>query len=87
MTYYFDKAGFMAFLQERFNGFDNCFLRDVIENIIDYAIKYKHVTCDALIYFLLDIIPDVSFGEIAVFCNDDILTAYGKTEKKKQLQI
>ena len=79
----FNDAAFMAYLENTFNGFDNCFLRYVIHNIIEYGHKHEHVSKDQFIYFLYNLLPDLEFGEIAQFANDEILTEYGKTEKKK----
>ena len=54
-----------------------------VENIIDYAAKYEHVSKDQFAYFISEMIPEVIFSEVAFFCDDDILTDYGKAEKSK----
>lgn len=79
----FNDTAFKEYLQNTFNGFENCFLRGIIENIIEYAHKHHHVSKDQFIYFLLDMLPELEFGEIAQFANDEILTSYGQEEKKK----
>ena len=33
----FDKDGFMAYLHETFNGFENPWLRELVENVIAYV--------------------------------------------------
>lgn len=82
----FDNIAFMEYLENTFTGFENCFLRNVIGNIIEYGHKHEHVSKDQFIYFLLDLLPDLEFGEIAQFANDEILTEYGKSEKRKYIK-
>lgn len=77
----FDERGFMAYLEETFGGFDNCFLRGAVQNVIDYAQKWEHVSKDQFAYFLSDMLPEVEFGEVAMFCDDAILTADGQKMK------
>lgn len=77
----FDRAGFMKYLEDTFNGFDNSFLRQTVENIIDYAQKWEHVSRDQFAYFLSDMIPEIEFSEVARFCDDDILTDWGREQK------
>ncbi len=79
----FNDSAFMEYLKNTFNGFDNCFLRYTIENILRYGHKHHHVSKDQFIYFLLELIPELTFGEIAQFAEDEILTTYGKSEKRK----
>ena len=81
----FDEQAFMAYLEEKFNGFENPFLRGIVENIIEYAQRHEHISKDQFCWFLCDMIPEVEFCEIAQFAEDDILTDYGKGEKQKQL--
>lgn len=82
----FDGPAFMAYLENTFNGFENCFLREIVLNIIEYAHNHEHVSKDQFIYFLFDLLPGLDFGEIAQFANDEILTEYGKAEKQKHIQ-
>lgn len=79
----FDKDGFMSWLEETFGGFDNCFLRELVENIIEYAHKWEHVSKDQFCEFIYDMLPEVEFGEVAMFCEDEILTAYGQQMKRE----
>ena len=78
----FNLDGFMRYLEQQFSGFENCFLRETVENIIEYGQKHEHVSKDQFAYFISDILPEVEFGEIAMFCDDDILTADGQQEKR-----
>lgn len=77
----FDKSGFIDYLQENFT-MDQGYVLNIIDNIIQYGIQQQNVSCDQLVWFLYDILPDISFKEIAVYCDDDKLTAYGLSEKK-----
>ncbi len=78
----FNRDGFMAYLEQQFSGFENCFLRETVENIIEYGKKHEHVGKDQFAYFISDILPEVELGEIAMFCDDDILTADGQWLKR-----
>lgn len=82
----FDRQGFMEYLQENFNGFDNSFLRETINKIIDYGEKRHHNSLDQLCYFLYDTIAEIEFGEVAMFMDSSHLTAYGKEEKNHMLK-
>lgn len=77
----FDKSGFMDYLQSNFT-MNQRYALDMIDNIIQYGIQKQNVSRDQLVWFLYDILPDISFKEIAVYCDDDKLTAYGLSEKK-----
>ena len=81
----FDKQGFMDYLERSFSGFDNAFLRELVENVIEYAQKREHVSKDQFAFFVSDLLPEVEFGEVAMFCEDGILTKYGQNEKREAL--
>ena len=84
----FDKDNFMEYLEENFDGFcgRSCdYARELVEGIIDYAYKWNHLTKDNIAEFISDVIPFVSFGEVAMFCEDAILTDYGKEQKWMEL--
>lgn len=81
----FDSDGFMAYLREQFEPMDNHFTHDMVENLVDYGNKHHSHTKDALAYFLSDIIPEVEFGEVAMFMDDDYLTYNGRMEKRKAI--
>lgn len=80
----FDRAGFMAYLENTFNGFENAFLRETVNNIIDYAQKWEHVSKDQFCFFLSDMLPELDFSEIAAYCDDDILTNWGREQKQSR---
>ena len=81
----FDEKGFMSYLEETFGGFDNRFLRELVQNVIDYAQKWEHVSKDQFAYFVSDMLPEVEFGEVAMFCEDSILTAEGQRMKREAI--
>lgn len=81
----FDKDNFMEYMEQTFNGFENSFLRETVDNIISYAHKHEHVSKDQFVEFLDAMLPEVTFGEIAMFCEDAILTDYGKEQKRGEL--
>ena len=79
----FNDYEFMMYLERTFTGLDNYFLRETIGNIIEYAHNHEHVSKDQFVYFLTDMIPEVSFGEVAQFADDDILTEAGILKKRE----
>lgn len=81
----FDTYHFIRYISHSFDGADNPFVRDMLENITYKAITRCEHALDELVYFILDFVPEVDFGEIAMFADDSILTEYGKTEKQKAL--
>jgi hypothetical protein len=85
MTNGFDHSAFMAYLENNFNGFENSFLRETVGNIVDYGLKHERVSKDQFCYWVSDILPEISFGEVAMFMDDESLTANGKAEKQKAL--
>lgn len=82
----FDEIGFMAYLEKSFNGMENSFVRGLIENLIKYGHKYEQVSKDQFVDWLINMIPEISFGEVAAFMEDGCLTAHGQAEKKKALE-
>lgn len=79
----FNKAAFMEYLEKMFGGFENSFLRELVENIIEYANKWERVSKDQFVYFVSDMLPEVEFGEVAAFADDECLTGNGKYMKYK----
>lgn len=77
----FDEIGFMGYLEQTFSGFENSFLRGVVDNLIEYATKHEHVSKDQLCYWMSDLLPEVTFAEVAAFTDDGSLTAWGQNEK------
>lgn len=81
----FAKDDFMEYMEQTFDGFDSSFLRETVENIIEYAHKYEHVSKDQFAEFISSMLPEVTFGEIAMFCEDAILTSNGREQKYSAL--
>ena len=79
----FARQDFVAYLERTINGFSNPFLRELIDNLIDYGLKHEHVSKDMFCYWLSDILPDICFDEIAAFMDDNCLTDYGKAHKRE----
>lgn len=87
MVHGFDKDGFMAFLEREFNGFDNHFLRETVENVVNFALVHYNDSLDQMGYFLSDILPEVEFAEIVMFIDDSQLTAHGREVKAESLRL
>lgn len=61
----------------------NDFALDMICNIVHYALEHECVSRDQFVNFVADMIPEMEFAEVAAFCEDGHLTAYGISEKEK----
>lgn len=81
----FDEDRFMQYLQDNFSGFENHFLREIVSNIIDYAYDHEHISKDQFCFFMCDMIPEIDFGDVAMFCDDDILSVQGQQEKRNAM--
>jgi hypothetical protein len=82
----FDRQGFVEYMNNAFDGFDQPFVRNLVDNVIEYGLKHERVSKDQFCYWLSDMIPEVEFGEVAMFIDDASLTKYGLEEKKKALE-
>ena len=82
----FNAEKFMAYLEQEFNGMENCMFRKIVENLIEYGHKHEQVSKDQFVYWLSNMIPEISFGEVAVFMDDDCLTENGKAQKAAALE-
>lgn len=72
----FNKDAFMNWLKEEFSGYlDNHWNYDLVENIINYALKHESIGKDQFCYFVADMLPEVEFLEVARFCEDEKLTS------------
>jgi len=70
----FNKDGFMSWLEEEFPGvIDTHWNYDLVENILEYALKHESISKDQFAYFISDMLPEVEFLEIARFCDDGCL--------------
>lgn len=81
----FNKEKFLEYMRKNFNGFGNSFLRELVENIIDYALKNKQCSKDQFVYFITDLLPEVEFGEVAMFMCDNYLTDNGQQMKYNRM--
>ena len=80
----FFLEGFLLYLTHYFpTPMENGWTREMVENVIRYAMKLHAHTKDSLCYFLSDIIPEISFGEVAAFMPDSGLTSYGLEQKEQ----
>ena len=79
----FYKEDFMKYLSDKVSGLEHVFTWETVEKIIDYATEHEHVSKDQFAYFISDMLPEVEFGEVAMFCEDGMLTENGKAEKKR----
>ena len=90
IVYGFDRDAFLAYLEEEFRCFagayGNC-PRGMVDNLIDYALREIDVEdcTDKIPEFLSGIIPDVTFGEVAMFINDGNLSENGRKLKQEAL--
>jgi len=76
----FDSQGFFDYLKQNFSGFENHYLYELVENILESSPNYMSGTDELLEYFKA-IFPEIEFGEIAIFVDDDYLTDEGKKQK------
>lgn len=81
----FNKEKFMEYLKNNFNDFENGFLCDTVENIIEYAFQNYGHSLDTPAYFISDMLPEIEFSEVAMFCDDAILTRNGQRAKGEML--
>jgi hypothetical protein len=81
----FDVTGFMEWLERNFNGFENSFLRGVVDNLIEYGLKHERVSKDQFCYWLSDMLPEVEFWDVAAFIEDSSLTEWGLEQKRMKI--
>lgn len=56
----------MEYLEDRFNlDYSNVFLRDILENIVNYGIARYSFSKNQLAYFLSDMINGLEYDEIS----------------------
>lgn len=82
----FDAEKFMSYLEREFYGMENSMLRKIVENLIDYGHKHEQISKDQFVQWLANMIPEVTFGEVAAFMEDDCLTESGKMRKAEALK-
>jgi hypothetical protein len=59
-----NKEKLLHYLKSQFSPMDNHFTYDMVENLIDYGMRYHNVSQHQLAYFLSDIIPETEFDEL-----------------------
>ena len=87
MEKFFNSDRFVSYLSKKnfvnnFNRVEESYLHDLIENIVNYAYENENTSKDQFCYFLSDLLPDVEFGDVAMFTNNKYLTGYGKNLKE-----
>lgn len=82
----FDKDDFLWYVSRNYIKHACGYADDLVENLVNYAIKNEHVSKDQLCYFLSDMLPEIEFDEVAQFADDCILTKWGKQQKTDGLR-
>lgn len=57
-----------------------------LEKIIEYGEANCDVSKDQLAYYLVDLIPELTYEEVILFFSDEKLTEFGLEEKTRRLQ-
>lgn len=73
-------------MDEKFGVSENPAFEETVKQIVSYGEKHERVSKDQFCYWLTDMIPVLSFGEVAMFVPDSSLTEWGQNEKKKFIQ-
>jgi hypothetical protein len=88
----FDRIGLKDYLINQIPGHMDRDARSYflmyVDKIVDYGLKYEHVSKDQFAYWLSDMIPDLEVGEAAMFIADSSLTnelQYVKRETYREL--
>ena len=79
----FDKLGFLEMSYRKYRCEEEPMLAELIENIVYDAYTKHNASKDQLVLRLADILPDLSFGEVAQFVDDSCLSECGKAEKRE----
>lgn len=82
----FDFNKFITYAEENYHGFsgtDGMFLRNTLNNVIEYAEKnlFKDRK-DGLSRYLEEILPDMEFAEICQFIDDSALSQDSINQKR-----
>ncbi len=86
MEHKFNVDGFMLYLTQQFPPMDYHFTYDMTENLVRYGMDHFGHTCDGVVRFLSTIMPEMEFGEIAMFEDDENLTDFGRSEKYEAIE-
>ena len=79
----FDKFGFLEMSYEKYRCEEEPMLAELIENVVYDAYTKHNISKDQLVLRLADMLPDLSFGEVAQFVDDSCLSEWGKAEKRE----
>ena len=79
----FDKFGFLGMLYGKYHCEEEPMLAELIENVVYDAYTTHNTSKDQLVLRLADMLPDLSFGEVAQFVDDSCLSEWGKAEKRE----
>ncbi len=85
----FNESAFMEYLERHYAGFagpDSGYLKSLVSNLIAYAHQWEQVSKDQFVGFLEELLPELTFGEIAMFIDDGCLTKDGISKKEAALQ-
>lgn len=79
----FDKFGFLEMLHAKYADCVRSAFMELLVEIVDDAYTSYNVSKDQLVLRLADMLPDLSFGEVAQFVDDSCLSEWGKAEKRE----
>lgn len=79
----FDINGFISYMEDKYPESGSPILFELICNVVEFANEHKNFALDQMVNFLVDLIPESEFGEIAQFAPDDSLSKAGLEEKNK----
>lgn len=85
----FKKKEFMEYLEETFVGYkgmEGGHLRELVDNLVDFAMEHMSKTRDDVAHFLSGIIPELTFGEVAMFMDESELTEHGRRERTEAMK-
>lgn len=84
----FAVTDFQQYLEQEFPSVykRSNYTRELVENLIGYGIEHENEYKDQFCDFLADIIPEISFKEVAMFMDDKHLTEYWICEKQEMLK-
>ena len=79
----FDRFGFLEMMGKKYGDWVYIELADLLMEIVDDVYTYYDISKDQLVQRLADMLPDLSFGEVAQFVDDSCLTEWGRAEKRE----
>lgn len=76
-----------AFIAYMIDKAPNAVTVPMLSRVIEYGTKNRNQAKDQLLYYFLDVIPDIDEREAAAFLSADILTADGRSKKAEFWQL